>query len=154
MPLNPERTALSMQNLYLPRDAIYPQNDSKDRGRIERCCWSNVAAEIYYNCASFIGRYAWHVASKVINHDITSIATRKGINDLHGITIIAIFNLRIWRNFGYLPLFFSKYIYFSFIIYYTRHFFHCSSCGRVQKCFYNIMLKWQENSREIYLQCI
>lgn len=47
-----------MQNLYLPRDAIYVQNDSKDRNRIERRCWSNAAVEIYYNYASFIGRYA------------------------------------------------------------------------------------------------
>lgn len=38
MPLNRERAALSMQNLYLPRDAIYAQKDSKDQGQIERCC--------------------------------------------------------------------------------------------------------------------
>lgn len=42
MPLNREREALSVQNLYLPRDAIYAQNDSKDRGRIEHRYWSNV----------------------------------------------------------------------------------------------------------------
>lgn len=107
MPLNRERAALSMQNLYLPRDAIYAQNDSEDQGRIERCCWSNVAAEIYYNCASFIERYAWHVVSKVINHDITSIATRKGING-HGVTIMTIFNLWTWSNFAYISLFFFQ----------------------------------------------
>jgi len=47
-----------MQNLYLPRDAIYAQNDSKDQDRIERRCWLNATVEIYYNYASFIGRYA------------------------------------------------------------------------------------------------
>lgn len=48
-----------MQNLYLPRDAIYAQyRDSKDRDRIERRCWLNATVEIYYNYASFIGRYA------------------------------------------------------------------------------------------------
>jgi len=109
MPLNREHAALSIQNLYLPRDAIYAQKDSKDQGRIERCCWSNVAAEIYYNCASFIGRYAWHESCpEVINHDVTLITTRK-INDLHDITITTIFNLWIWSNFS-ISLFFQIYI--------------------------------------------
>ncbi|KAL0115791.1 hypothetical protein PUN28_010968 [Cardiocondyla obscurior] len=39
MPLNRERAALSMQNLYLPRDAIYAQNDSKDRGSNRTLKW-------------------------------------------------------------------------------------------------------------------
>lgn len=88
IPLNRERAAcaLSMQNLYLPRDAIYARNDSEDPGSNRtRRYWSNAttAAKIYYNPRASAHRLsadtAWRAsharerAPRAINHRVTSL---------------------------------------------------------------------------------